>query len=334
MNTKQLELQQRIKLLMEYDMKKTLTENIRPILEQSGLLKLLSVADNVLDDIIKKGKLKTTSGTVVNSMDDLKNIYKRGSKTVLDDVSRTLLDTRLLKNPAISFKDKGALIKSFSESPEIISKYSNNTNQQIYNKFIKSGYPDDVAKEIANRLAKKSSTTKVTTTKGTTPNNTKPNNTFTFNKPKIVSDLKLAFPKASNKDIMNLVDNIRAGLPTSTREVDDLLNKAIRTYSPNYQQLLRDTSLKKSLWERYLSLPKKLQWGLLALGSLGSCNYIAPVFNVDCSTLAADLVNNLTSGAYNFVKKVKSPVNQQSTGGSQSSSNETPVPESTPEETW
>jgi hypothetical protein len=164
MNTKQLELQQRIKLLMEYDMKKTLTENIHPILEQSGWLKFLGVADNVLDDIIKKGTLKTTSGTSVKSMGELRKLLRKNSTTVLDDVSQTLLNLTFLKNPAIPYEAKKDLIKSFSENSTIIQQYSNKTNKQIYDKFINSKFPDDVAEEIANKIKPKTNSGSLTTT--------------------------------------------------------------------------------------------------------------------------------------------------------------------------
>ena len=99
MNSKQLELQQRIKLLMEYDMKKTLTENIHPILERGALKNLLGLSDNVLDDIVTaSGKGLKTSGknpTLIQTSDDLK---KAISNNLIDDVAKQLLLKSTLKS--------------------------------------------------------------------------------------------------------------------------------------------------------------------------------------------------------------------------------------------
>ena len=104
----------RIKMLMGYDVKKTLTENLEPLLlENPNVWKnFLGVADNALDDIFRKGTLKTTQGTAIKSVDDLKNIFKKGSTAALDDVSGTLLTQTFLKNPAIKTSDKASLIKA------------------------------------------------------------------------------------------------------------------------------------------------------------------------------------------------------------------------------
>ena len=145
----------RIKLLMSYDVKKTLTENLQLVSEGPKpdiLRNLLGVADNALDDIIKKGTLKTTQGTAVKSLDDLKEILKSGSKTALDDASGTLLTNTFLKNPAIRTQDKTDLIKFLTNSDDVIIKYRAKTQSEIADLFKKGGYPDDVADEIANKL--------------------------------------------------------------------------------------------------------------------------------------------------------------------------------------
>jgi hypothetical protein len=146
----------RIKLLMGYDVKKTLTENLEPLLENPQAWKtLLSKGGTVLDDILKNGTLKTTAGKAVNSADDLKNILKTGSKTVLDDASGTLLTNTFLKNPSISLSDKSSLIKSITNSDDVINLYRGKSQSDIA-KLFKKQYPDDVADEIANKLANRS----------------------------------------------------------------------------------------------------------------------------------------------------------------------------------
>jgi len=146
----------RIKLLMGYDVKKTLTENLEPLLEQPKVWQtLLSKGGKALDDIFKNGTLKTTAGTAVKSVDELKTILKTGSKTALDDASGTLLSNTFLKNPSISFSDKSSLIKSITNSDDVINLYRGKSQSDIA-KLFKKQYPDDVADEIANKLANRS----------------------------------------------------------------------------------------------------------------------------------------------------------------------------------
>ena len=147
----------RIKMLIGYDVKKTLTENLEPLVENPNVWrKFLGVADNALDDIFKKGTLKTTQGTKINSVDDLKNIFKKGATAALDDASGTLLTQTFLKNPAIKLSDKTSLVKSLTNSDDVIRNYRGKSQKVIAQKFKNSGYPDDVANDIANKLANRS----------------------------------------------------------------------------------------------------------------------------------------------------------------------------------
>jgi hypothetical protein len=151
---------------MGYDVKKTLTENLEPLLEQPKVWQtLLSKGGGALDDILKQGTLKTTAGTAVRSVDDLKNILKTGSKTALDDASGTLLSNTFLKNPSISFSDKSSLIKSITNSDDVINLYRGKSQSDIAKAFKDSGYPKDVADDIANKIANRSagSTSTLTT---------------------------------------------------------------------------------------------------------------------------------------------------------------------------
>ena len=148
----------RIKLLMGYNVKKTLTENLEPLLlENPSIWKnFLGVADNALDDIFRKGTLKTTQGTAIKSVDDLKNIFKKGSTAALDDVSGTLLTQTFLKNPAIKTSDKASLIKALTNSDDVITKYRGMDQSKISQKFKDAGYPKDVADDIANKISNRS----------------------------------------------------------------------------------------------------------------------------------------------------------------------------------
>ena len=143
----------RFKLLMEYDVKKTLTENLKPIVEQSKVIKnLIQQGGKQLDDVITKGLLKTTQNTAIKSIDDLKAALKPGSSAPLLPKSNTLLTNTFLKNPSIGISDKKALIKTLTNSDDVIKRYRNLNQTQVSQKFKAAGYPDDVADEIAAGL--------------------------------------------------------------------------------------------------------------------------------------------------------------------------------------
>lgn len=312
MNSKQLELQQRIKLLMEYDMKKTLTENIHPILEQGVLKNLLGLSDNVLDDIVTaSGKGLKTSGknpTLIQTSDDLK---KAISKNLIDDVAKQLLLKSTLKSKLIPIGSKNSLIQSFTDNPDIVQKFGGKNYNELLIDF--KNYPDEVKKAISKRLANKGSTT---TTKTNVSNNTsssKPNvsnnidDVFTINQKKLKSDLGLRFPNAKSSDINKLVTNIKLGLPKSQREFEVLLTRAIDNYGPTYKSMLQNKANRVTYWEKFQNLSGKLKFALLALASYPTCNYIVPVFGTDCSTLFSNIINGVTQGTYDTAKKIKLP---------------------------
>jgi hypothetical protein len=144
----------RFKLLMEYDTKKTLTENSNLIFEADGsklVTGLLGISDDVVTNLLRKGTLKSTKGVAIKSIDDLKKYAN-----VLDDVSHTFLTNTYLKNPKISIVDKETLIKKLTNSDDIINKYKHMSQEDIVKLFKKDKYPEEVAKEIANKLKNRS----------------------------------------------------------------------------------------------------------------------------------------------------------------------------------
>jgi hypothetical protein len=312
MNSKQLELQQRIKLLMEYDMKKTLTENIHPILEQGVLKNLLGLSDNVLDDIVTaSGKGLKTSGknpTLIQTSDDLK---KAISKNLIDDVAKQLLLKSTLKSKLIPKKIKEPLIQSFTDNSVIVQMFGGKKYNELLIDF--KDYPKDVKVDIAKRLANKGSTTTTRTNVSNNTSSSKPNvsnnvdDVFAINQKKLKSDLELRFPKAKSSDINKLVENIKLGLPKSQKEFETLFTQAINHHAPNYKSMLQNQANRVTYWEKFQTLSWKLKAALLALASYPTCNYIVPVFGTDCTTLISDIINNLTQGAYDTAKKIKRP---------------------------
>ena len=308
MNTEQLELQNRIKLLMEYDMKHTLSENTKLILEIGipGWVKTLS--KNVLDDVVSNtgGVLKTIGGKSVSSSDDLLKVLGKTGKNSLDDISKQLLSKSLLKNASIPFSQKNLLIKGLTDDSSIIAKYSKSSNKQIFNDFKKKGYPDDVSKTIADKLKPGQSTPKPNAG-GKTNTGGNVDDVFLTNSKQMYADLKNTFPKASSSDIANLAKSIKQGIPTSQKAYEALFEKVVKIYKPNYLKQLQVDANKLTYWEKYLALPKKYKIGLVILAGFGSCQLVVPVFGTDCSTLAAKLINTILSGTYNTAKQIKNP---------------------------
>lgn len=345
MNAKQLELQQRIKLLMEYDMKKTLTENIHPILEQPGLLKFIGVADNVLDDIIKKGKLKTTSGTSVKSMDDLKNSLKRGSTTVLDDVSKTLLTTTFLKNPAISLEAKKSLIKSFSKNSAVVSKYSNKTNEQIYEKFINSGYPDDVAEEIANKIKPKTNSGSLTTTISQELSRDSKDLFGRIGKnlsPTQIDELNRASSQIA-KGISNLSDTQIVGLENSLKSIgirlEDLIQKLSKAKDMRSQerakklkQILDTVVLYTNTASKSVGSIKLRFLAKATLVAMGAATLLAGA-NWASQTSVGQIVIKYMPDVWSHIKALGPPTTTPEPESTPAPAT-TPAPETTPEETW
>ena len=140
----------RFKLLMEYDTKKTLTENSNLIFEVDGsklVTGLLGLGDDVVKNLLTKGKLQTATGEAIKSLDDLTKYAN-----VLDDVSHTFLSNTYLKNPKITISDKDSLIKKLTNSDDVINKYKHMSEEDIVKLFKKDKYPEEVANEIANKL--------------------------------------------------------------------------------------------------------------------------------------------------------------------------------------
>jgi hypothetical protein len=228
----------RIKLLMGYDVKKTLTENLEPLLENPQAWKsLLSKGGTVLDDILTKGTLKTTTGTAVKSVDELKNILKTGSKTVLDDASGTLLTNTFLKNPSISLSDKSSLIKSITNSDDVINLYRGKSETDIA-KLFKKQYPDEVADEIANKLANRSAGS----TQGLTA-------------AERAKYAKLSQAEKAKRGVKNLGQHTREGL------IQKVLVNGKKVTKTEIDRILADGT-QKVLNRKLINWPSWLKWGL------------------------------------------------------------------------
>ena len=162
----------RIRLMMEYDLSKTSTENLSLIQESAALGSVLkATGKNLIDDVIKTipGGVRNTSGKVLRSADD---VIRASSRGLLSATTAGQLRMGLLRNPGISKDIQKQLIDDLVSSTQVASRYQGKTAAQIAKTYKTAGYTDDVANEIGRKIAAVNKAGgKVTVT--TTPNATK-----------------------------------------------------------------------------------------------------------------------------------------------------------------
>jgi hypothetical protein len=161
LNEGQLALEKAL-LMMKYDSKDTLSENLEKINLSEQLKSLFGAAErglsnaaateikNVLQNVGKQ--IQTIDGVVLSGGDDVVKALKAGK--LADDSIRSIR-TALLKsttNPKIRTK----LIDSLLENPQVLSKYAGKTENQIKSAFKKLGYSDEAALETATKIVNKS----------------------------------------------------------------------------------------------------------------------------------------------------------------------------------
>jgi hypothetical protein len=156
----------RFKLLMEYDTSKTLDENSTLLFEApnpfASLIK--SISKSSIDDVIKsaRGGLKTTAGKAISNSDDL---IKALERNVVSAANIGKVRTGLIKSSNLTLANKTALIDDFVKNPNVFNKYKNMKATDISSRFKAAGYPDDVAKSIAQKIRKQAGQMTTTTSK-------------------------------------------------------------------------------------------------------------------------------------------------------------------------
>lgn len=145
----------RIKLLMEYDTSKTLSENIlivEIVSTADDLLRGLKILGNagVADDIFKRAGIQSvdTAGNVVaiNTLDDFVKFGRNMSPANLGKVQSNLLKSTL------PIADKAKYIENYV-AQNIKKGFGKGMNAtQISDDLVKRGFPKDVADDIANKM--------------------------------------------------------------------------------------------------------------------------------------------------------------------------------------
>lgn len=144
----------RVKLLMEYDMSKTSSENKKTILEQPAVLSaaLKATAKSTLDDVVRgvRGGLQTTRGVAIRNSDDL---IRAAGKGLLSAQTAGQVRVALLKNPGVSAQIRTQLIDDMVQTTKVASRYKGLTASQIEKKYIAAGFDKEVSKEIGKKIA-------------------------------------------------------------------------------------------------------------------------------------------------------------------------------------
>jgi hypothetical protein len=172
----------RILLLMKYDTKNTLTENNnlisetynyvnKSILNEQGLFRaIFGSSDDLLragsaaeraairssDNLLAKaGQLRTTSGKVIKTGDELFNALKNGklATTSVGKLRISVINTG-------SAKARNSLMKTLTNDTQVIKSASGKSKTTISAEYQALGYTKQTADEIAETLYKKTSTGK------------------------------------------------------------------------------------------------------------------------------------------------------------------------------
>ena len=172
-----LEELNRVKLLMNYDSKNTLSENIeiikldesKKIISEQGakafLRAILNTSDEAAANALKAaGNLKYT--TAVKLFDDIA-IYgntglKSGDEVMTALIANTLTKAQLselakglMKTGKATGKLRTALTNRAADLAVKDARYANMTQTQVKNSLIKKGYASDIADVIASKVANK-----------------------------------------------------------------------------------------------------------------------------------------------------------------------------------
>ena len=147
------EILQRVKLLMEYDMSKTSSENLLSLNESRVLATIVQgTGKNVVDDILKNASIVDDAGKAILKRSDLVRLLTSGSKSAVSKaVAR--LNTDFLRSPGVLRASKSMIIDDMVTKSTFVNQFAGKTTTQIKNQFKGLGYADDVSDEIAKKTS-------------------------------------------------------------------------------------------------------------------------------------------------------------------------------------
>lgn len=244
----------RIRLLMEYDVKKTSTENISEVSKKSSIQEVVGKAIKTGQRIVPAATAQSAARITsklsqqqmvnifvglpddasralakqgVNSGDDLAKGLKAGT---IANKEASIIYQEILKDMTIPLKDKIIIIDDIVKKTG--NKFKGMNSRQIQDSFKQQGYPDDVAKQIGSKMVAANKTKFGTTAAKTTGDATKKATTTATEK--ITADVgkkgtadfyRLKKPRLKVRRPTGLKD---AGL---TRGLANRVYTAVRTYA-------------------------------------------------------------------------------------------------------
>lgn len=147
------EILQRIKLLMEYDMSKTSSENLLSLNESTVLATVArGTARNVVDDILRNAGIVDDAGRAILKKKELLSFLSTGTRAAKKAVGK--LNTEFLRSPGVLRQSKSLIIDDMVKSKTFLNQFAGKTTPQIKNLLRGLGYSDDIAAEIARKTSK------------------------------------------------------------------------------------------------------------------------------------------------------------------------------------
>jgi len=163
---------QRIRLMMGYDLSKTLNENVVEVLTSDLLnegeaeagkeaaerfVQALTgggkAAEDALGQAINKiGGFKTLDGMPIKSFEELETQLKAGKEVGVADLNN--IQTRVLRDPATPANLKSSMIDYFVNKPTVKAEYAGKSLEQIKTEINGLNYPQDVKDLMAQKLSK------------------------------------------------------------------------------------------------------------------------------------------------------------------------------------
>jgi hypothetical protein len=152
------EIVQRVRLLMNYDTEKTLTENFS-VIKRSNLIEskilqtiIAGTGKGTVDDILRRTSILDDAGKAITSRKDLAKFISTGSKPLVSKAVAKL-NVEFLKSPGVARASKSLIIDEMVKNKTFINQFAGKSSSQISTQLKSLGYSDDIAQEIGKKVS-------------------------------------------------------------------------------------------------------------------------------------------------------------------------------------
>ena len=152
------EIVQRVRLLMNYDTEKTLTENFS-VIKRSNLIEskilqtiIAGTGKATVDDILRRTSILDDAGRAITSRKDLAKFINTGSKPLVKKAVAKL-NVEFLKSPGVARASKSLIIDEMVKNKTFINQFAGKSSSQISTQLKSLGYSDDIAQEIGKKVS-------------------------------------------------------------------------------------------------------------------------------------------------------------------------------------